>query len=61
MGGGLVLILIRAITAVALGVRKGKQDKAQEKARQEQALKEEEEKQKQLEDQLAQADRLAAG
>ena len=61
VAGGLVLILILAITAVALGVRKGKQDKAQEKARQEQALKEEEEKQKQLEDQLAQADRLAAG
>lgn len=61
VAGGLVLILTLAITAVALGVRKGKQDKAQEKARQEQALKEEEEKQKQLEDQLAQADRLAAG
>lgn len=59
--GVLVLVLILCISGVVLGVKRSNQKKEQAKVQQEQAQKEADEKQKKLEDTIAQAERMAMG
>lgn len=59
--GVLALVLILCISGVVLGVKRSNQKKEQAKVQQEQAQKEADEKQKKLEDTIAQAERMAMG
>lgn len=59
--GGLILILVGAIVLISFQVKRSKQKKAEEKARQEKLIQEEEERNRQRKEAIAEADIMAMG